>query len=258
MQASPIVPVSGKVRVKRFHGVSDFSFEHRFRNVVRSSDSAQEGFASPVYSRLIGGLAVHATALFPCRPRKLVEREVADGRLFLLRNCSVFLRLLRNRSGLLLRLWHVPAFGKRLLDCRLQAQKVDFIGSRADVLTRQLAHDAVDPVADHAPEFPVRTDDSGQRVRVGEIVLANDVRDQLVFCIRAGERKAAVRVLIAHCRNKLVPRRAGFLHAASVLHDGSDVGIRAALLDQVHQLVREYDGVLLAGLRIQINYTIFV
>ena len=250
VQASPIVPVSGKVRVKRFHGVPDFPFEHRFRDVVRASDGAKEGFASTVYSRLIGGLAVHATVLFPRRPRKLVERKVSDRRLLLLRNCSVFLRLLRKRSRAFLRFRHVPAFGKRLLDCRLQAQKVDLIGSRADVLTRQLAHDAVYPIADHTSELPVRTDDSGQRVRVGEIVLANDVCDQLVFSIRAGERKAAVRVLVAHCRNKLVPRRAGFLHAASVLHDGSDVCIRAALLDQVHQLVREYDGVLLAGLRV--------
>ena len=258
VQASPIVPVSGKVSVKRFHGVPDFPFEHRFRNVVCAADGAQEGFAAPVYSRLIGGLAVHATVLFSRRPCKLVEREVADRRLFLLRNCSVFLRLLRKRSGAFLRLRHVPAFGKRFLDCRLQAQKVDFIGSRADILTRQLAHDAVDPIADHAPELPVCADDPGQRVRVGKIVLAHDICNQLVLRIRLGERKAAVRVLVAHCRNKLVPRRAGFLNAASVLHDGSDVGIRATLLDQMHQLVREYDGVLLAGLRVQINYTIFV
>ena len=140
----------------------------------------------------------------------------------------------------------------------MQAQKIDFIGSSADILARQLAHDAVDPIAYHASELPVRTDDSGQRVRVREIVLAYDICDQLVLRIRAGECKTAVLVLVAHCRNKLVPRRAGFLHAASVLHDGSDVGIRAALLDQMHQLVREYDGVLLAGLRVQINYTIFV
>ena len=119
VKASPIVPVSGKVLVKRFHSVPDFPFEHRFRDVVRASDGAKEGFASPVYSCLIGSLAVHATALFARRPRKLVEREVADGLLFLLRNCSVFLRLLRKRSGAFLRLRDVPAFGKRFLDCRL-------------------------------------------------------------------------------------------------------------------------------------------